>query len=268
MSRTAGVSAASVKKVERLMAATREAGGFLIMAVNKRAAIFRSDAFKFQMRSLRIQAYHNSFTQPIQFSRSPMFTQRFSPARLFGYVALVLIAASPLTLRAAAPNAGPSATEILQHAESQARAQHKNIMLDFGASWCINCKLYDRMLNDPSIGGILNRHFIFITMNTGERPNDSRHANTPGGIAFENSIGGKGAGWPFLVILSADGKPLVDSNRPDPRSDSGKSNIGYPVAPEEVDWFVTMLRRSTPSFSEHDLDTVHAWLTAQAARLH
>ncbi|MGH9588519.1 MAG: DUF255 domain-containing protein [Acidobacteriaceae bacterium] len=197
-----------------------------------------------------------------------MFAQRFSPARVVGAVAVVLIAVSPLTLRAAGPNAGPSAAAILQQAESQARGEHKNILLDFGASWCINCKLYDRMVDDPTVGAILNRHFIFITMNTGERPNDSRHANTPGGVAFENSVGGKGAGWPFLVILNADGKPLVDSNRPDSRSRSGKSNIGYPAAPEEVDWFVAMLRRSTPSISRHDLDTVHAWLTAQAARLH
>jgi len=196
-----------------------------------------------------------------------MFTHRCSPARLFGSVALALIVAAPLALHAAAPDAGPSATEILQQAESQARAQHKNIMLDSGASWCINCKLYNRMIDDPSIGTILRRHFVFITMNTGERPNDHRHANTPGGVDFENSVGGKDAGWPFLVILNADGKPLVDSNRPDAESRSGKSNIGYPAAPEEVDWFITMLRSTTPTLSQHDLDTVHAWLTAQAAQL-
>lgn len=196
-----------------------------------------------------------------------MFTRSLLPARLIGAVALAVIVAFPLTLRAASPNAGPSAAAILQNAESQARAQHKNIMLDFGASWCINCKLYDRMIDDPSVGPILSHHFVFITMNTGERPNDSRHANTPGAVAFEDSVGGKGAGWPFLVILNPDGKPLIDSNRPDSKSPSGKSNIGYPAAPEEVDWFVTMLRRTTPSISQHDVDTVHAWLTAQAARL-
>lgn len=196
-----------------------------------------------------------------------MLTHRFSPARLFGVVALAFLATSPLALRAATPNAGPSATDILQQAESQARAQHKSIMLDFGASWCINCKLYNRMIDDPSIGAILRRNFIFITMNTGERPSDRHHANTPGGVAYENSVGGKGAGWPFLVILNANGKPLIDSYRPDSKSPSGKSNIGYPAAPEEVDWFVTMLRRAAPSLSQHDLETVHAWLTAQAAHL-
>ena len=196
-----------------------------------------------------------------------MFTHRCSPARLFGSVVLAIIVASPLALHAATPDSGPSAAEILQQAEAQAHAQHKNIMLDFGASWCINCKLYNRMIDDPSIGSILRRDFVFINMNTGERPRDRHHANTPGGVAFENSVGGMHAGWPFLVILSASGQPLIDSNRPDPKSRYGKSNIGYPAAPEEVDWFITMLRRSAPSLSQHDLDTVHAWLTAQAAQL-
>lgn len=196
-----------------------------------------------------------------------MHTRRFSPARIFGAVALAFLAALPIAMRAATPDAGPSATEILQQAESQARVQHKNIMLDFGASWCINCKLYNRMIDDPSIGTILRRHFVFITMNTGERPNDRHHANTPGGVAFESSVGGKGAGWPFLVILNASGQPLTDSNRPDSKSRSGKSNIGYPAAPEEVDWFITMLRRTTPTLSQRDLDSIHAWLTAQAAQL-
>ncbi len=197
-----------------------------------------------------------------------MFLHRFSPARFIGAVALaVTCSASPLMLRAATPDAGPSATEILERAESQAHAQHKNIMLEFGASWCINCKLYDRMLDDPSMHAVLSRHFVFITMDTGERPNDPRHADTPGGVAFENSIGGKDAGWPFLVILNADGKPLVDSYRPDPKSNSNKDNIGYPVLPQEVDWFIVMLHRSTPALSQQDLATVRAWLTARAATI-
>ncbi|HEV2326039.1 MAG TPA: thioredoxin family protein [Terracidiphilus sp.] len=179
----------------------------------------------------------------------------------------ITLSASPFLLRAAKPDAGPSAAQILEHAESQARAEHKNILLEFGASWCINCKLYDRMLADASMHAILGPHFVFTTMDTGERANDARHANTRGAVELENSIGGKDAGWPYLVILSAEGKPIVDSFRPDPKSKTG-DNIGYPVLPEEVDWFIVMLHRGAPSISEQDLASVHAWLTAQAAKLH
>lgn len=190
---------------------------------------------------------------------SGRFTRAFTVA--------ILLSATPFPLHAATPDPGPSAAQILSRAESQARAGHKNILLEFGASWCVNCKLYDRMLADASMHAILGPHFVFTTMDTGEHPNDTHHANTPGAVEFENSIGGKDAGWPYLVILGPDGKPIVDSLRPDPKSKTG-DNIGYPVLPQEVDWFVVMLRRGAPSISQQDLDSVHAWLTAQAAKLH
>lgn len=170
-------------------------------------------------------------------------------------------------VRAATLNPGPSATEILRRAESQARAGHKKIMVEFDASWCINCKLYDRLLNDPSMKTILSRHFVFATVDTGESPRDNMHTDTPGGVSFENSIGGENAGWPFLVILDADGRPIVDSYRPDPKSKTGRNNIGYPEAPGEIDWFIEMLRRGAPSISQRDLASVRAWLTARAATL-
>jgi thiol-disulfide isomerase/thioredoxin len=174
------------------------------------------------------------------------------------------LAALPPAAHAATPDGGPSAADILQRAETEAHAEHRNILLSFGASWCGNCRLFDRFLADPQMHVLMSRAFVFATMDTGERPDDSKHANTPGGVAYEASIGGKEAGWPFLVMLDADGKPIVDSFRPDPKSRVGKSNTGYPDAPEEVDWFVEMLRRAAPSLGSQDLDSVHAWLTAHS----
>jgi thioredoxin-related protein len=179
---------------------------------------------------------------------------------------LITLFTSPVAAHAATPDAGPSATQVLQRAESQARTEHKNILLEFGATWCVNCKLYDLMLNDASMRAILSPHFVFAYMDSGEHRGDTRHVNTPGAVDFENSVGGKSAGWPFLVILNPDGKPIVDSNRPDAKSKTG-DNIGYPVLPQEVDWFIEMLKRGAPSLSRQDLASVHAWLTERAAKL-
>lgn len=182
------------------------------------------------------------------------------------YLVLILFWVSPILLRAASADAGSSAAQILKRAELQARAEHKNILLEFGASWCVNCKLYDRMLDAPSTRAILKRHFVFAYMDSGEHPGDTRHANTPGAVEYENSIGGKDAGWPFLVVLSPAGKVIVNSFRPDSKSKKG-DNIGYPELPQEVDWFMIMLKRGAPLLSPQELASVHDWLTARAAEL-
>ncbi|MFT4112626.1 thioredoxin family protein [Silvibacterium sp.] len=197
-----------------------------------------------------------------------MLSAMFLKARRKGMIAAAMVlAAAPLPLSASSADAGTSTSAILSQAESQAHAEHKNILVDFSASWCGNCRLYDRFLADPQMRPILSRAFVFVTLDTGEREGDPKHANTPGGVDFESSIGGKNEGFPWLVMLDADGKPIVSSDRPDPRAKSGKDNIGYPVAPEEVDWFVEMLRRAAPQLNPQDLASVHEWLTARAAPL-
>ena len=185
--------------------------------------------------------------------------------RSFRFIALgFAFLAFPLALTASAPDAGPPAATIIGKAEAQARAEHKHILLDFGASWCGNCRLFERFLADPKMNAIMSRGFVFAIMITGEHEDDAKHANTPGGIEFENSIGGKGEGFPWLVMLDEAGKPIVSSDRPDPKARGGKSNTGYPDTPEEIDWFVEMLRRTAPQLTPQDLSSVHAWLTTHS----
>jgi Thioredoxin-like len=194
-----------------------------------------------------------------------MVLRRVLAGRLQGGLLICTLMVLPAA-KAAAPDGGPSADAILRQAEQQARVEHKNILLTFGASWCVNCRLYDRFLADPQMHAVLSRAFVFASMDTGEQTRDTKHANTPGGVAFEDSVGGKDAGWPFLVILDDHGKPIVDSNRPNPRGKPSDNNIGYPVEPGEVAWFLEMLRRGAPGMSQEDLASVHAWLTTHAPK--
>ncbi len=143
--------------------------------------------------------------------------------------------------------------------EANAAAQQKHILLQFGASWCGNCKLFDRFLNAPAIQPIMSKAFVFGEMATGESAKDTRHSNLPGGVNLQRELGGAESGWPYIVMLDQQGKLLAGSIRP------GKDgNIGYPASPDEIRWFVAMLRKAAPAMTPQDLATVQAWLSSHS----
>lgn len=154
---------------------------------------------------------------------------------------------------------GASSTEVMAQLKAAATAQHKAILLQFGASWCGNCRLFDRFLSDPAIAPIVGKVFVFGEMATGERSSDTHHTNLPGGLALQDSLGGKDAGLPYFVMLSGDEKLLASSIAP------GKGgNIGYPATRAEIAWFLTMLHKAAPSLSPQELATVQKWLQAHS----
>jgi len=153
----------------------------------------------------------------------------------------------------------PSADDVMAKAEASAAASHKNIMLVFSASWCGPCRLYEALLKDPKTGPIIDQYFVIANLDVGEKPNDHRHANSPGAEKLEASLGGARAGYPFIVLLDPAGKPIVNSFRPVKGKATG-DNIGYPALPEESDWYMTMLQRSTPALSTKEADVIRKWL--------
>jgi hypothetical protein len=173
------------------------------------------------------------------------------------------LAASPALAHSAVPDAQASAEGVMSQVESQAAAGHKNILLTFGASWCVNCRLFDRFVADPAIHPILDKYFIFTDLDTGERDNDQHHTNIPGGKKLMASLGGGDAGYPYIAMLDANGNLIANSLRP--VSHGSGENIGYPYAPNEVDWFMEMLKKATPSLSAHDAGTIRNWLTAHGS---
>jgi thiol-disulfide isomerase/thioredoxin len=183
----------------------------------------------------------------------------FSPRSfLLPAILSALLAAAPA--HAAAPEAGATADAIMAQAKSQAAAGHKNILVTFGASWCVNCRLFDKFLADPAIHPIMDKHFVFTDLDTGEMASDTKHANTPGGVKLQAALGGKDAGYPYIAMVDPSGTLLANSIAPGTHGAGG--NIGYPFLPSEVDWFMQMLKKSAPSMSPEEAATVRNWLTA------
>ena len=78
-------------------------------------------------------------------------------------------------------------------------------------------------------------------------------------------LGGADIGVPFLAFLNSGGEMIVNSMRPpDPAKAKDKGgNIGHPYEPEEVDWFLVMVRKAAPTATPDELLVLEKWLRAQ-----
>lgn len=91
---------------------------------------------------------------------------------------------------------------------------------------------------------------------------DKAALDNPGGAELMAKLGGKDAGLPFFAFLDPAGNMIVNSMRLVP----GKkpSNIGYPSAPEEIDWFMAMLAQAVPGMPAAESTTLEQWLRQHA----
>ena len=156
-----------------------------------------------------------------------------------------------------------TADALFTQARAAAKVEHKNVLLVFSASWCGPCKLYERFLQDAQMKSITEKAFVIQRIDVGERPHDPNHADTPGGVDLRAALGAKGdPGYPFLVMTSENGTPIVNSYR----NGDTESNIGYPAVPVEFDWYIEMLKRASPSLTSADLLATRTWLQQHTPR--
>ena len=90
---------------------------------------------------------------------------------------------------------------------------------------------------------------------------DKKALNTPGGEELLKRLGGD-SGVPFLVFLDPQGQMIVNSIAPAKDGKKG-GNIGHPVAPWEIDYFMTMLARAAPRMTAEERGTIEKKLRSQ-----
>jgi thiol:disulfide interchange protein len=91
------------------------------------------------------------------------------------------------------------ATKDLHAAMEQARAEHKNILMDVGGNWCPWCILLDRTLHDdPELHALLEKNYVLLHVNFSR---ENENLNFLGPYP-------KAKGYPAWYVLSAKGKLL------------------------------------------------------------
>ncbi len=156
---------------------------------------------------------------------------------------LALIIAYGFSFFSATAQETESADQLLQKACLQAGKENKKVFIIFTASWCGWCKRMDKSMNDEDCKKYFDENFVVRHVVVDET-GDKKNLETPGGAAFRTRYGGDGQGIPFWLIFDKDGKLLADSMKPD-GSTGGKLNTGCPAEPAEVDYFITVLSKTT-----------------------
>jgi len=168
-----------------------------------------------------------------------------------------LLAIAALGLAGSAWSDVPSADEVLDAALAQARAEQKNVLIHFGASWCTWCRHLDAMLSGPELGDLFHDSYVISHLTILES-DDAKALENPGALELAEASVGKVDGVPFFMFFDRDGEPIATSLAlPNGR------NIGHPVTAEEIQAFVGLLEKTAPNMSAADRSRVADYLTRQ-----
>jgi thioredoxin-related protein len=140
------------------------------------------------------------------------------------------------------------AETVLNKALTQAKAENKNVLLVFHASWCGWCKLMEKNMKLPTTKPLFDKNYVTAYLDVQER-GEKKSLENPGGQELMNKFKGETAGLPFWLVLNPKGEVLADS------FDEKGENIGSPASPEEVATFLVKLGK-TSKLNKTELQTI------------
>jgi len=157
---------------------------------------------------------------------------RIVPAAM---AALAALAAPSLRADPEYPRMGPDIYDVRADGSAQiaaavgiAAAEHKRVIVDFGANWCIWChRLHSTFEGDPGVARALDRGFVVVMVDVNTRNGERRNAAT-----VERYGNPTVHGIPVLVVLDSDGKILTTK-------DSGELEEGSGHSPAKIVAFLS-----------------------------
>ncbi len=170
--------------------------------------------------------------------------------RLFLGVAMGAAAAATLPQPAFA--FAPGAAEAVAKAAAGAKAEGKQLLLVFHASWCAYCQLMDIMLADKACKPIIEKYFVVFHLRALEEKPEMLALQLDGADAYYASLTPKKSGLPYTAVLNGEGARVVDSIMP-----TG-DNFGFPVDAVELANFEEMMRKGGVGMTQAEARTLRA----------
>ena len=88
---------------------------------------------------------------------------------------------------------------------SGAKSEHKHVLVDLGANWCVWChRLHHTLQTDAGVAKALHDNYVLVLVDVNHR--DGRNRNDAVNDRYGNPME---QGLPVLVVLDADGKQLT-----------------------------------------------------------
>lgn len=161
-----------------------------------------------------------------------------------------------------------SSDMLMKEAFARAKAEKKTVLMSFHASWCGWCHKFDDFLKQPEIKKIWDSRIVMVWITALESPEKKSDEN-PGWESWMKKVGGENQGIPYMAFFDGNGKMKLTSNRTADKANAKDKggNIGYPAAPEEIAWFMKMLKESAPNVTESERKTIEDSLKAVAKEI-
>jgi thiol:disulfide interchange protein len=158
------------------------------------------------------------------------------PLKFLALACLAGLVAAPLRAAPEYPDMGPDIYDVhsdgnaqIAAALTQASAQHKRVLLVFGANWCIWChRLHSTIESDAMVSRILSDNFVLVDVDVNRRNGTNRNADVI--TRYGNPVK---LGIPVLVVLDSDGKQLCTK-------DSGELEEGHGHSPAKIAAFLNL----------------------------